>query len=133
MAQGTFATAIACIDGRVQAPIAEWLRAELGVDYVDMVTVAGPDGALPRLSPEVLAHVRQGVEISVRAHSSPAVAIAGHYDCAAYPVSEQEHRAAIAAAARAVAAWGLGVRVLGLWVNAQWRVELVWDSASGGR
>jgi hypothetical protein len=129
MAQGTFGTAIACIDGRVQAPIAEWLRSELGVDYIDMVTVPGPDAALLHLSPDLLASIRQSVEVSVRAHHSPAVAVAGHYDCAAYPVSDQEHITATRAAAQAVAAWNLGVRVIGLWVNEHWQVEVVWDSA----
>ncbi|MEO7000427.1 MAG: carbonic anhydrase, partial [Ktedonobacterales bacterium] len=43
MATGTFGTAINCIDGRVQAPVAEWLKINCHVTWVDMVTVAGPD------------------------------------------------------------------------------------------
>jgi hypothetical protein len=97
-----------------------------------MVTVPGPDFELLHDVPEVLALLRQSVEISVRSHLSSTVAVASHFDCAAYAVSEQEHITATQAAARTVAAWGLGVRVLGLWVNARWQVEPVWDSASVG-
>lgn len=132
MAAGSFATGIACIDGRVQLPIINWLRAFAGVDYVDMVTEPGPDAALNQASAELLSHLRQSVEISVRAHGSRVVAVAGHHDCAAYSVSREQHLAGIQAAARVIASWGLPVRVVGLWVNDRWEVEVVSDSGAGG-
>lgn len=125
MAEETFATAINCIDGRAQRPVTEWLRARYGIDYVDTVTVPGADAALQRLGAAEMAFLRDAVEVSVNAHHSRVVAVAGHYGCAAYPASEGEHRAAIAKAVDVVAAWGLPAQVLGLWVNAQWQAELV--------
>jgi hypothetical protein len=132
MAEGTFATAIACIDGRIQAPIRDWMRAFAHVDYVDMVTTPGSNAALAQGPDPLIEHLRQSVVISVTAHHSQVVAVTGHHDCAAYPVSREQHITDISAAARLVMGWNLPVRVVGLWVNDRWEVEPVWDSASGG-
>ena len=35
----TFATAINCMDGRVQIPVIEYLKKEFKVDYVDMILI----------------------------------------------------------------------------------------------
>ena len=41
-----FATAVNCMDGRVQKPVIEYLQKSFGVDYVDMVTEPGPNKIL---------------------------------------------------------------------------------------
>jgi len=41
-----FATCLNCMDGRVQLPVIHWIKENYGVDYVDMITEAGMDGAL---------------------------------------------------------------------------------------
>lgn len=46
MRSGRFATAINCIDGRAQMPVNEWVRKNLGADYVDTVTEPGVDKAI---------------------------------------------------------------------------------------
>jgi len=46
MATGTFGTAINCMDGRVQTPIADWVKMHFSVTWVDMITEAGADGIL---------------------------------------------------------------------------------------
>ena len=38
-----FATAITCIDGRVQQPIVDWMKLHTNVHYVDLITEPGPD------------------------------------------------------------------------------------------
>src|SRR5262244_3596388 len=48
MAHGAFATAINCIDGRAQSPVADWLKINCNVSYVDVATIPGPDKALTR-------------------------------------------------------------------------------------
>ena len=133
MAAGTFGTAINCIDGRAQQPVADWVRLHGLVEHVDMVTVPGADqvlGAGPADRADRIARVREDVTLSVRAHHSEVVAIAGHQGCAAYPVSREEHIAAVRAAARVVRGWGLPARVVGLWVNDAWVAEEVYDSAA---
>ncbi|MEO7001989.1 MAG: carbonic anhydrase, partial [Ktedonobacterales bacterium] len=76
---------------------------------------------------------RASVAISVNAHASRVVAIAGHYDCAAFAASQEEHAAAVQAAMRVIAGWGMPVRVIGLWVNDWWQVVVVADSDAAAR
>ncbi|HEY7850990.1 MAG TPA: carbonic anhydrase [Ktedonobacterales bacterium] len=125
MAQGTFGTAINCIDGRAQAPVAAWVRDNAHVDYVDTVTVPGVDYALTHMTPDRLTQVREMVAVSVNAHGSQIIAIAGHFGCAAFDADRAGHEAAIRSAVRVVQGWGLPVRVVGLWVNEQWQIEPV--------
>ena len=129
---GGFATAINCIDGRVQEPVAAWVKAHLNVRYVDTVTEPGADKALSEGPAEVAESIRRKVGISVSAHHSGAVAVVGHHDCAANPAPKEEHLRQIQAAVAVIAAWGLPVRVIGLWVDERWQVEAVCDSEGRG-
>jgi hypothetical protein len=131
MALGTFATAINCIDGRVQRPVSEWMRVQYSVDFVDTITQPGPEKALTQGPQTIIDVMRANVGVSVSAHKSQLVAIAAHHECAGNPVSDEDHQAQIRAACQVIAGWGLSVRVLGLWVNEWWQVELIADSAEG--
>lgn len=122
--KGTFATAINCIDGRVQKPVAEWMKEHCNVDYIDVITEPGADKALL----DGKKSVKRSVSISINAHNSNAVAIAGHHDCAANPCLREEHLEQISKCAEIIKGWQLQVRVLGLWVNENWKIELVCDS-----
>ncbi len=124
-----FGTAINCIDGRAQRPVADWVATNGQVKYVDMVTEAGADGLLAKGPSARVAEIREAVEVSVNAHGSRIVAIAGHYGCAGHPVSDDEHKRDIRQAAQLIAGWGLPVRVIGLWVNDQFQVEVITDTA----
>ena len=69
------------------------------------------------------------VLISVNAHSSKIVAVVGHHNCAAHPASEAQHKQDIVEAMATVRSWNLPVQVVGLWVNSEWRVEVVCSAA----
>ena len=43
MSHGKFGTAINCMDGRVQLPVTDWMKRQLHLDYIDMITEPGPD------------------------------------------------------------------------------------------
>jgi hypothetical protein len=131
MAVGTFATAINCIDGRVQRPVSDWMRIQYSVDFVDTITHPGPEKTLTQGSQATIDIMRANVDVSVSSHESQLIAIAAHHGCAGNPVSNEEHQAQVRAACRVVAEWGLPVRVVGLWVNEWWQVELIADSADG--
>jgi carbonic anhydrase-like protein len=131
MAVGTFATAINCIDGRVQRPVAELMRIQYSVDFVDTITQPGPEKTLTQGPQAIIDVMRANVGVSVTAHSSQLIAVAAHHQCAGNPVSDEEHQAQIRAACQVIAGWGLSVRVVGLWVNEWWQVELIADSADG--
>ncbi|MHB1294992.1 MAG: carbonic anhydrase [Anaerolineae bacterium] len=125
MAHGTFGTAITCMDGRVQAPTSDWLKQRYHLDFVDMITEAGPDlimaGAPSPETNAILAKAR----ISVEKHGSKIIAVVGHHDCAGNPVSKEGHLAHIRQAVAAVRSWGFAVDVIGLWIGEQWQVEKV--------
>jgi hypothetical protein len=129
MAVGTFGSAINCIDGRVQRPVSEWMRIQYALDYVDTITQPGPEKALTQGPQTVIDAIRANVAVSVSAHQSRLIAIAAHHECAGNPVSDAEHKAQVLAACQVIAGWGLPVRVIGLWVNEWWQVEVIADSA----
>jgi hypothetical protein len=60
-----------------------------------------------------------------RRHASPVLAVVGHHDCAARRGSADEHRAWLPQQLRVVQTWGLGVKLIALWVNADWRIDVV--------
>jgi hypothetical protein len=128
MASSTFATAINCIDGRAQRPVADWIRVRFSVDYVDAITQPGPEKPLMQGPQAIIDMMRQNVAVSVTAHQSRLIAIAAHYQCAGNPVTDEEHKAQVRAACQIVAGWGFPARIIGLWVNEWWQVELIADS-----
>ncbi len=129
MTVGSFGTVINCIDGRVQEPVTAWLKQRYQLDYVDVITEAGPDKVLAAGPKEMLESIRRKVEISVGNHGSHLVAIVGHYDCAGNPVSRTEHVAHLEKAVDVVGGWNFDVVLLALWVNEEWEIEVVSKAA----
>ena len=124
MAHGKFATAVNCMDGRVQLPVIEYMRKKFGVDFVDSVTEACADGILGHRSARVTA-IKKRVEISVKKHGSRVVAVVGHHDCAGNPVSKETHIKEIKDDVKIVSEWFPGVKVVGLCVGEDWKVREV--------
>ncbi len=113
-----FATAINCIDGRTQFPVAELIKREFAVDYVDMVTESGPIKILAeQMDIKSIASIKKRVGVSVNQHLSRTVAVVAHFDCAGNPVGKDTQLKQLEAAVRAVEKWGLNVKVIGLWVD----------------
>jgi hypothetical protein len=84
-----FATAINCIDGRVQKPVAEYMQKNFSVDYVDMITEPGPNKILSEgRDINIIESLRKKVGISIEKHNSKIIAVVAHYDCAGNPESE---------------------------------------------
>ena len=44
----SFGTVIDCMEGRVQTPVNNYLSGRFGVNYVDVISAAGPAGCLQR-------------------------------------------------------------------------------------
>lgn len=127
-----FATAITCIDGRVQQPVADWMKLNTNVSYVDLITEPGPDKVISGASTYVVDEIIRKVSFSIRYHQSPVVALCGHHDCAANGATREEHIDQILDGVRVLLSYHLNVRVLGLWLNEWNSVELVWDSQASG-
>jgi len=123
-----FATAITCIDGRVQQPVADWVKLHSNVHYVDLITEPGPDKVLSSESTFVVDEIIRKVSFSIRYHASPVVALCGHHDCAANHATKEEHIEQILEGIRVLMSYRLNVQLLGLWLNEWSSVELVWDT-----
>lgn len=117
MADGKFATAICCIDGRACLPVIDWLKEHCEVDFVDIITEPGVDGICARTAnPGIIEHLRQKARISFDVHGSEVLAIAAHEDCAGNPVSPREHLRCLSRAVKMVESWG-AKKVVALWVK----------------
>ncbi len=123
-----FATAITCIDGRVQRPVSDWVKLHVNVHHVDLITEPGPDKVFSEGPSRVIEDMMRKVAFSVRHHFSPVVALAGHDGCAANAASREEHARQILEGVDVILGYKLQVRVLGLWVNEWGSVELLWDT-----
>lgn len=119
-----FATAINCMDGRTQLPVIMYLREKCNVDYVDVVTEAGPVKILADCKDQVLVDsMKRRVEISVTKHRSRCIAIVGHFDCAGNPVSKETQIEQIGKSIKTVLSWNFEAEILGLWVDENWAVH----------
>ena len=127
-----FATAINCVDGRVQLSVINHLRETYKVDYVDTITAPGANKLLADgLYLTIIEFLKRSVDISVNRHGSRLIAIVGHHDCAGNPADSQTQQQHIRKAMKTLNAWGLKVSVIGLWVNEQGEVSEVTDEAFG--
>ena len=128
MSRDRFATAVTCIDGRVQQPIVDWMKLNMNVHYVDLITEPGPDKALSDGPVHVIDEVVRKVSFSILHHSSNVVALTGHHDCAANDADKEEHIEQILDGIRVFLSYRINARVLGLWLNEWNSVEVVWDT-----
>ncbi len=101
----TFFTAIGCIDGRTQEPIAAFGRKAFGAKYPDIITEAGVVGLLAKkpVDPQLLSSIKHKLtDVSVGRHHSMGVIVYGHQECAGNPVSDVQQKKDILRSAKIV-------------------------------
>ena len=123
MSKGKFATSVSCIDGRIQFPLAKWIKENYSVDYVDAITEPGVDKKIVANSD--LESIKTKVGISINAHQSELIVISGHHDCAGNPVSDEEHIAQIRKGVEIISSWNLSVKIIGVWIDGSWSINLL--------
>jgi len=123
MSEGKFATSVSCIDGRIQIPITNWIKENYSVDYVDTITEPGVDKNITK--DFVIESIKTKARISIHAHKSELIIFSGHYNCAANPVSDEEHIEMIKKGVEVISSWNLGVKVIGVYVDDSWNVNPV--------
>mgnify|MGYP006883055592 CR=1 FL=1 len=119
-----FATVINCMDGRVQHPVNEWMKIKTGAEYIDVITEAGPDKIMASTA-TASRLILQRILVSRDKHKSTKLALVAHHDCAGNPVAKEEHIRQLSQAAKIMATWNLGMKILLLWVDENWEVELI--------
>ena len=120
MAEGKFATSVTCMDGRIQLPLAKWIKENYSVDYVDAITEPGVDKKVAENSE--LESIKTKIGISLNAHKSELIVVSGHYDCAGNPVSDNEHISQIKKGVDVISSWNLNAKVIGVWVDSSWNI-----------
>lgn len=130
MADGTFATVLTCMDGRVHAPVNEWVKKKFGVDFVDTITEPGADVLLTESLIWQSNKIKSRVQVSVERHGSRNMVVVGHHDCAGNPVSPEKHKELIKRSVAEVATWNFPIRVVGVWVGDDWKPEIICDTAA---
>lgn len=123
MAEGKFATSVSCMDGRIQIPLAKWIKENHSIDFVDVITEPGVDKMVAENLD--LESIKNKVGISINAHKSDLIVVSGHYDCAGNPVSDEEHISQIRKGVEVISSWGLNVKVVGIWVDDSWNVNVL--------
>ena len=125
MSEGKFGTVINCIDGRTQLPVINWLKEKYNLDFVDTITEPGVDKITANKDNEKTEQIKSKVQISINAHGSALIAIAGHHNCAGNPVSKDEHIEQIKKSLDTIKSWNFSAKVIGIWINEKWQVEPV--------
>lgn len=138
MASGKFATAISCMDGRIQNVISDWIKQNYNVDHVDTITAPGVDKRVAEQT-DIMPLVKM-TQISIQKHKSRLVVVSGHYDCAGNPVSDREHKNHIKTAINVIKLWedkyGLlgatvappktdSIKVVGIWIGEEWTAQTI--------
>jgi hypothetical protein len=95
------AVGVFCADWRLHQPevqIVTKVRDHLGVDAVDMLVFAGPEGLVK--NPE-RANEKEGLKnnlnVLIGAHNPTTLVFIGHQKCAGHPVSDEDHEVDVAA------------------------------------
>ena len=114
----TFATALNCMDGRVQLPVNEAVRSLFGVSHVDTITEAGivrflSDETNSNETTTALASIR----ISMDKHGSRAIAVAAHRDCAGNPCSDSAQQDQLRRAVAFLKEHFATCKIVGLWIG----------------
>jgi len=122
-----FATAINCMDGRVQKPVADYARKSFSVDYVDMITEPGPNKILSEgKDANIIESLKKRAAISVEKHNSQIIIVAAHHDCAGNPENEDVQKEQLRKAIKVVALWGFSVKkIIALWLDENFKPTII--------
>ena len=110
------------MDGRVQIPMNDWIKAKYAVDFVDTITAPGIDKVMFDGNVESL---KKSVMISVTNHKSRHIVVSGHFGCAGNPVSDKEHFTHIKKSVEIISSWNLDADVVGVWIDENFVPHLV--------
>jgi carbonic anhydrase len=117
------ATCLNCMDGRVQLPVLQWIKANYPVNFVDVITEAGMDAVLSGQND--ISEILRSIAISVNVNKSIRLFVVGHNDCRGNPAGEQVHRQQIMDSVVRLKSHWPKHEIVGLWVNDSWQVEVV--------
>ncbi|MGA1874710.1 MAG: carbonic anhydrase [bacterium] len=128
----SFCTAVNCMDGRVQLPVIRYLQGRFNAEHVDVITEPGPNLILAKRTDEDLVQsILRRINISVEKHSSVAIALAGHHECAGNPATQEGQKRHLVAGIEFLCLHYRNVPIIGLWVDENWKVHEIVHSEIG--
>ncbi len=121
------ATCLNCMDGRIQLPVIHWIRENFPVDFIDIITEAGMDRVLSD-SKEDIKLITRSINVSLKLNKSRVIFVVGHYDCRGNPAAKATHLKQIKQSVQRLQKIWPKEKIVGLWVNNRWRVELIHET-----
>lgn len=122
--QMSFATAVNCMDGRVQRCVSDYIRSVYCVEYVDTISVAGPVKLFAEDSEgDMVVAILEMIERSIRLHESEVIAVVAHYDCLGNPIEDDIQKEQLDKSVKFIKSKFGQCEVVGLWVGDDWEVE----------
>ncbi len=122
----SFCTAVNCMDGRVQDSVNKYLKKRFGVNYVDVISEAGPVRVLATEPDGMDAQaIYRCIGISTQKHASTNIAVVAHHDCAGNPLPGDEQLVNLHDSVELLKNRYPDVNVIGLWVDEAWDVSEV--------
>ncbi|NOY36880.1 MAG: hypothetical protein GXO83_04830 [Chlorobi bacterium] len=126
MKNKTFCTAVNCMDGRVQEPAIRYLKEHCAADYVDMITLPGPEKVLAGEDEESeKKRIRECIAISVEKHGSAMIGVFAHHDCAGNPASRDTKEFQVKKSAALIKSWFPETEITGFYINENREVEKI--------
>lgn len=117
-----FATAITCMDGRIQTIVNDYIQKHYNKEFVDTITLAGPVKVLAEGTKEKLINnLKFRLDISVNGHKSNIIALVGHHDCAGIKRTDDEQINFIKESVTQVTKWYPECTVFGLWIDEEFK------------
>jgi Putative carbonic anhydrase len=120
-----FASAVSCIDGRIQTRVIDQVMLRFGVRHVDNITAPGAVKHLAGTATDTGEFLIEHVRIAMGAHGSTEVAIVAHAACAANPVPDAKQLEQIKAATALLEECLPGATVIGLFYDPRIGFDLV--------
>ena len=119
-----FATAVTCMDGRIQTIVNQYIQEHYKKEYVDTITLAGPVKVLAEgKKDKLIKNLRFRLDISVNGHHSNIIALVGHHDCAGIKRPDKEQIEFIKESVKQVTNWYPECEVFGLWIDEEFKAN----------
>ena len=119
-----FCTSLHCMDGRIQAPLLQYIARCFGYAWVDSITIPGANKVLADQDPApTITSILERIAISRSKHGSSLLFVSGHADCAANPVAKEPQLDHIKAAITFLDREVPEMTKIGLWIDDNWTVH----------
>ena len=114
------------MDGGVQLPVINYLKARFKADYIDSVTEPGPVIYLAeKTDSEQTKSILHRTDISINVHYSTGIAVIAHHDCAGNHADDQTQISQLQMAIKFLASRYPKVKIIGLWIDSTASVKEV--------